>query len=500
METSESEGFAYIMAFGPGGVIAGCIGAVVVLLTVLFALQLFGGKRSCWLLLLPVLYGILIMIRMAFITSYTGSQFWSLYDPVSLINEIAYFCGGNLLLIFLAFKSNTRLRFILIAAATIHLIAIIWYIIYERINYGFSHLYDVFWLGMIGFVCIILAFVLMIRERKDNRYFKQCIWTIAIFAAVYTLIVLISRFTNYGLFFELTEPMNVFANWTLFPLNNMLYLLILLLVIVFCIDEYIMEMAEQRSRLSAFEMADHMKTEFLENMSHELKTPLTSVSVLGKHSYSVMTEDWQQAGENPNDVHNNVEIIDELRDNLRIIVVESDRMRRVVDGLLDVASIEQNDFIMQKESFSISDLVQEIGGVQFKALNTNKNILKTSYVPNLPKIFADRDRLQEVLLNLLSNATRHTKEGTITISAKQEQGNIILSIADNGEGIPEDLQENLFKRFLGADSGRAHGTGMGLYICKQIIELHDGSIRVESKSGDGTTVYIELPVEGVRQQ
>ena len=243
------------------------------------------------------------------------------------------------------------------------------------------------------------------------------------------------------------------------------------------------------------EELNRLKIEFLGNVSHELKTPLTSVSALGKHSYSVMTEDWPI----------NDEGLEEMRDNLRIIVVESDRMKWIVDELLNVAAVEQGEFVLHKEYFSLPGLADEISGINFKAINTNENRLEFDFAPDLPEVFADRNRLREVLLNLLTNSARHTKSGVIKISAQSENRNledrgsenrygfITISVTDNGEGIPEKLQENLFERFLGADIGRAHGTGLGLYICKQIVEAHGGEIRIESEPGVGTSVIFTIP-------
>jgi len=496
--TSDAEGLSYIIMYGPLGVLSGSIGAVVILITVLLALQMFGGKKTWWLLLLPIIYGILAMVRMALIPFYSGWQHGLFQNMIDYINTFAVFCGGNLLLIFLAFRMSTRLRFILIAITAVHFMVTAYFIIYRYVSYEYAFLYDMPWLSVIGFVCIVFAFVLMILERKENRYFKQCLSVTLVFVIGYALITIITRFTNYSMYLELVAPIAVVGVLSFFNLNDVLYLLILLLAIVFSIDEYISEMAERRSRLSALELTNQMKTEFLGNMSHELKTPLTSVSVLGKHSFSVMTEDWQQGDAGSDEMRDNVQIIDELRDNLRIIVVESDRMRRIVDDLLNVAAIEQGDFTLRKEYFSFPDLMQEIGETQFKALNVNKNELKFSFAPDLPMIYADRDRIREVLLNLISNATRHTNDGSITITAKQVHKRIMISVSDTGEGIPEELQKSLFRRFLGADIGRAHGTGLGLYICKQIIEVHGGNIRLESKQGSGTTVYIELPLEGER--
>jgi signal transduction histidine kinase len=500
LATFESASLVSIMEYGPDSVIAGSIGAGVVLLTVLLTLQMLSGKKTWGLLILPIIYGLLSMLGFAFVGSYSGELFWVLYEPIDVIVQLTFLCGGNLLLIFLSLKMKNRSRYILLAAAILHMLTSIGYFVYNHITFGYMDILTMPLLGIFGFFCIVLAFVLMLLERKENRYFKKCIWITLAFVTGYILLLLVTHFTGHRMFHGLILPVYAIEHSVLLYLNIALFLLVLLLVIVFSIEEYSMETAKQRSYLSALELMSHMKTGFLENVSYELKTPLTSVSALSKHSYSVLVEDSKRDGGDPDENLDNQHVIDEIQENLRVIIVESDRMKRVIDGLLDVAAIEQDEFELHREYFSLPDLVQEIGGVQFKTLNTNENTLKLSFAPDLPKIYADRDRLQDVLLNLLTNASRHTKNGTIVVAAKREQKKLLLAVSDNGEGIPEDLQKSLFSRFLGADTGRAHGIGMGLYICKQIIELHGGSIYIESKPGKGTAILMELPIDGVRKQ
>ena len=493
LETHEADSLFSVMTYGPGSFLAGCIGIIVILLIVLLAFQVQSGNNFRWLLVLPVVYGILFMLRVAFVEVFVGSQFWRLYDPIDFLNGFTYFCGSNLLLIFIAFRSNHRIKYILLAVSALQLSITAWHLIYNYVIYGYTYIgyeyvHDMTWLAIFGSACIAFTFVLMMLERKNNRYFKQSIWVIFAFLTGYSLMIFVSFLSNSGLFAVLIEPFTAIGDLNLYPLNNTLYLLVLLAIVVLSTDEWLTEMAELRLNLNALDLTNQMKTEFLKNISFELKTPLTSVSVLSKHSYTTMTDDWEQDNDS----------IDEIHDNLRIITVESDRIKRVVDGLLNVAAIEQNEFELHKDYFSVPDLIQEIGAVQFKAINTNGNTLKFSFAPDLQRINADRDRFQEVLLNLLSNAAQHTREGTIIVTVKQNKKRILLSVSDNGEGIPEELKDKLFKRFLDADIGRAYGTGLGLYFCKQIIELHGGSIRLESKPGAGTTVYIDLPIDGAK--
>ena len=251
-----------------------------------------------------------------------------------------------------------------------------------------------------------------------------------------------------------------------------------LLILIFVIYTRIYRRNRQR-----LEELDRLKIEFLGNMSHELKTPLTCVSGFARHSYGVMTDDWPLSDRG----------LDEMRDNLRLIIMESDRMKRIVEELLDIATIEQGRLLLKIEQLSVRELVEEVGSIHFKIINTNGNKLTIDISHGMRDVYADRDRLRQVLLNLLSNASRHTRGGEIRITAREEEEHIKLSVSDNGEGIPHELKGKLFEHYLGADIGRAHGTGLGLYICKQIIEVHGGEISVESEPGVGTDVFFTLP-------
>jgi len=293
---------------------------------------------------------------------------------------------------------------------------------------------------------------------------------------IYTGVCMIAYFRpDTVTFFDTERDFVIDAGASLVVSSTLLLLVILLYVRIY---------DNRQKQLLGLEK---LKTEFLSNMSHELRTPLTGVSGFAQYSFNVLNDDWplDNAG------------LDEMRDNLRLIVVESDRMRRIVEQMLDLAAIEQGKFILAKQRMKISELAEGLQGIHFKVLNINNNALDIDIQPDIPDITADRDRLFQVLLNLTSNALRHTKNGVVAIAAKLENGRVALTVSDNGEGIPKDFRDKIFERFLIADIGRAHGTGLGLYICKQIIEAHGGEIWIESEPGLGTAVHFTLPLERV---
>lgn len=151
--------------------------------------------------------------------------------------------------------------------------------------------------------------------------------------------------------------------------------------------------------------------------------------------------------------------------------------------LLDVAKMEHGKFSLSIADIPLSDLVQAFADDYFPMLDENGNRLEVLTDDVLPLVSCDAERIVQVLINLVSNACRHTKNGVIILSVHRIRDDMELSIADTGEGIPEALKPLLFTQFLSGAQGKAAGTGLGLYICKKTVEMHGGVITVESKRG-----------------
>jgi signal transduction histidine kinase len=235
-----------------------------------------------------------------------------------------------------------------------------------------------------------------------------------------------------------------------------------------------------RLQKNALESASKMKSEFLNNLSHELQMPLTVVS-----GYAQLTEEQLEAGEYE---------ASDLADNQKYIILEADKMERMVLQLLDVAKIERGRFSLNITDISLSDLIQEFADEYFSMLDGNNNRLELYTDEVLPLVSCDAERMIQVLINLVSNACRHTKNGIITISAHRLQDEVEITVSDTGEGIPDGIKPYLFTQFLTGADGKAAGTGLGLYICKKTVEAHGGSIEAESGQGVGTRVRICIPI------
>ncbi|WP_409227330.1 sensor histidine kinase [Gudongella sp. SC589] len=225
---------------------------------------------------------------------------------------------------------------------------------------------------------------------------------------------------------------------------------------------------------------DNMRKEFVANVSHELKTPITTIK---SYAETLMTNDVDQ---------------DTQQRFLSVIDRECDRMGRLVRDLLQLSNIDYQKTKWNRENISIGDmLLDSIGKLQLLAHEKNQRV--ESYIqPELPMIKADRDGMEQVILNILSNAIKYTENnGIIRVNAKKRDRFIDVSISDNGIGIPEEDVGRIFERFYRVEKGRSRdmgGTGLGLSIAKEIIEAHEGTIEITSKKNKGTVVNITLPV------
>jgi signal transduction histidine kinase len=187
---------------------------------------------------------------------------------------------------------------------------------------------------------------------------------------------------------------------------------------------------------------------------------------------------------------------------LHIINNESDRLARLITDILDLTKIEAGKMSWHVTTVSLSDIIQtSVAGIQ--SIAENKNLLITASVPDsLPSLHGDRDRLIQVITNILSNAIKFTLEhGKIEIRARQElfpEHRIIVSISDTGIGIPPGETELIFEKFRRSGdvlTNTSPGTGLGLAITRQIVEYHGGTIRADSRLGEGSTFTFTLPLD-----
>ena len=230
---------------------------------------------------------------------------------------------------------------------------------------------------------------------------------------------------------------------------------------------------------------ESMQKDFVANVSHELNTPLTTIK-----SYTETMLDSEGV----------LQQEDLVRQFLTVIDSEADRMSRLVKDLLQLSRLESQRETWHKSVQNITAIVESV--IQKNMINANnKNQqLNALFDPagDLPA-YVDPDKIEQVLLNILSNAIKYTESGgRIDVDALRRGDYIYITVRDNGIGIAEKEMSRLFERFYRVDKARSRsmgsGTGLGLSIAKQIVEEHEGTISIESKEGKGTAVTIRLPL------
>lgn len=222
---------------------------------------------------------------------------------------------------------------------------------------------------------------------------------------------------------------------------------------------------------------DQLKTEFVATASHELKTPLTSIGMsIG------LLEERHGSGLPERD-----------RELLEGTVEDVDRLKALVDDLLDLSKIESGQMEMEIAPVSIDLLFQKATQALRSQAEEQEIDLAAEATNDLPEVRADPTKITWVLNNLLSNALRYTKAGGhIRLSARANGPAVELSVADDGAGIPYTLQPKIFDKFVQVEEEQSSGTGLGLAICKEIVEAHRGRIWVDSEPGEGSTFTFTL--------
>ncbi|MDO8885393.1 response regulator [Candidatus Oleimmundimicrobium sp.] len=234
--------------------------------------------------------------------------------------------------------------------------------------------------------------------------------------------------------------------------------------------------------ITAEKEISQLKNEFISTVSHELRTPLTSI----KGYIDLLLE--QEAG-NVNQTQ---------REFLSIVKQNNDRLVVLINDLLDISKIESGRVHLRIKSYNLAEILAEVVNT-FKTLaNQKKQIIKLRISKNLPKIAADRDKMSQVMANLISNAIKYTPTGgTIKIGTKRNDSRVEIYVTDTGIGVSPEDQKNLFTKFFRVDNSLTReigGTGLGLSICKKIIELHGGKIWVDSELGKGSTFTLSIPI------
>jgi two-component system phosphate regulon sensor histidine kinase PhoR len=229
--------------------------------------------------------------------------------------------------------------------------------------------------------------------------------------------------------------------------------------------------------LTEMKKLEKIKKDFVVNVTHELRTPLTAI----KGFVETMEE----------------EVDKEKQNYLKIIKRNTDRLIRIVEDLLTLTAIEEKEGLVEREELNLKGLAENILKI-FEQRAGEKNLyLKLVADEKLPLIHADYFRLEQMFVNLVDNALKHTEKGGVTIVLKARENEIAIEVQDTGIGISREHLPRIFERFYTVDKSRSRklgGTGLGLSIVKHIVLLHGGAIEVKSDVGQGTKFIVTLPV------
>ncbi len=246
-----------------------------------------------------------------------------------------------------------------------------------------------------------------------------------------------------------------------------------------------LEIAEAKRIISELRERDSLKTQFLSNIAHDLRTPLTAII-----THAEILRDGLLGDVNPRQ-----------RDSVRTIIMGGRQLLDMIAEILLYAKGSSEPLGVTATRFSLREVVDQVAALN-ESLVAKKSLALECCVPaELPSVDGDRDKIMHVLMNLLGNAFEFTPTGgRVWVNARQDADNgspvIVVEVGDTGRGIARDHHELIFREFAQVDSSASrahHGTGLGLTIARRFVELHSGRIWVESELGKGSRFFFTLP-------
>lgn len=242
------------------------------------------------------------------------------------------------------------------------------------------------------------------------------------------------------------------------------------------------EYQQQRNRLAEqneqLKRNDEAKSVFLTTVAHEIKNPLNAINLHARDTFELLDE---------HDLD-----IDTMKENQQVVEKMVMRLDRIVAELMDTVAIEQGRLALSLSPVNLGNLVREAAQTYFGKNNTNGNTLSFDLDSQLEPISADGARIMQVVTNLISNSMQHTRNGVVTVRLTGSKDGRTVTVSDNGTGMTDDIKNKVFDGYVSV-SKEYWRHGIGLFVCRQIIEAHGGKIQIESEIGKGTTVSFTLP-------
>lgn len=238
--------------------------------------------------------------------------------------------------------------------------------------------------------------------------------------------------------------------------------------------------AETPGRDPERERGDDAVFEIISTVSHELRSPLTSV----KGYVALLLDRWDRLDD------------DAKKEMLTQVNHDADRVTRLITELLDISRLETGNLVLRRQNIDLSDLARDVVA---KVRVGYPDLECSVEIGDVPEIYADPDKIQQVLTNLVENGAKYGNPKGMTITGSVDDsvggGVAVVAVADKGEGIPEDDLSKLFSQFFRRDHGRPDGTGLGLWISRGLVEAHGGELSVRSEMGKGSEFRFTLPLD-----
>ncbi len=293
--------------------------------------------------------------------------------------------------------------------------------------------------------------------------------------------------TRTGLIFTLVGAIAIAVASTIVTQDTMVHLgiwLVTLILVGYAGLNVERRAPDEEARLisenSELKEAEKERNEFFAKTVEELRVPLTSID---GHAELLLD---QHLGK----------ITKQQKDSLYDVKQEINRITRMIIDIAELANIETGNIALKKEEISLGGIIRDVTDRMQQTVELKGTTLTMDVPGDIPVITGDRDRLTRAFANILTNAIKFTSEGHISVAAQVRDGELLTSVSDTGIGIPENAIDKIFDRFYKVDAASS-GTGLGLPIAKEIIEMHGGRIWAESKEGKGSTFSFTIPVNGL---
>lgn len=310
------------------------------------------------------------------------------------------------------------------------------------------------------YLSIVLIYVIYVQIQAIRR------------KAVGAMYLILTSITIFIYFFVAT--LNIVSHFQLNLLPPMMPFIILTMLSLFISNRFTNSYLKKDELSKALIRIDKLKDQFLANTSHEFRTPLHGITAI---SQSILDK-------------NDSKMSDQEVEKISLIMGIAQRLSHLVNDILDHSKLQMGELklrIVPVDLYAITHVVVEIFNYMI-----DKNVTLTSYIPRGQIVLADEDRLRQILYNLIDNAVKYTEKGKVEITSYNVKDKVIIEVSDTGIGIPEENIEVLFKPFQQFENS-VGGTGLGLSVTKELVEVLGGKISVQSTVGKGTKFFIELP-------